>query len=455
MAYRTLTEHEYRYRITGESFTSWIGCTTLNTIDNGDGTCTINDPELNNNIAIGDLQVRVKAIGVNPPSNVLTNSIAFVREVISNGLFGKSNGLVESYNVWTGINGGIWGNSGLALNYVLRENEDGAMYMRIPNDYDGSATGILCLRSIFDTVLFSAYETSEAAVWVNGYNLMRLGTAGGDNIDPSYEVLIGDYIGLFRESGIIKIKTSTDGLDWTLRHTFVGTFNNELYYLLNINQSGIGTVVYEPSIFNPDDYTPMNVLYISEGNSIAYGIGTTDALTKNFGYINSIILKEEDDRLLLSKNATSGANNVSIAERMPYSESLITEDYDIIAVSILEGANSLHTQNPTVAFNGMMDNVNAYLDLDPRVKVLIIPCLSCNSSYISESDRLEYNGYLYGLNETSRLKILNITGSAIFDDEFSWQDSDYYALDGVHLTDLGEEQLASIALAKTRLITGF
>lgn len=77
MANYTLTQHEYRYKVEGGSFTSWIGCTLSNTIDNGNGTFTITDiPDAN--IAIGDFQVRVKEISPNPPGNILANSTDFV-----------------------------------------------------------------------------------------------------------------------------------------------------------------------------------------------------------------------------------------------------------------------------------------------------------------------------------------------------------------------------------------
>lgn len=76
MANYTLTQHEYRYRVEGGSFTSWIGCTNLNTVDNGNGTFTITDiPDAG--IAIGDFQVRVKSIGIDPAGTALLNTEAF------------------------------------------------------------------------------------------------------------------------------------------------------------------------------------------------------------------------------------------------------------------------------------------------------------------------------------------------------------------------------------------
>lgn len=66
-----MTEHEYQI-----NSSPWIGCTLLNTSDNGDGTYTITDG-LDTNIAIGDLKVRVKALGTNPASEALLNTVAF------------------------------------------------------------------------------------------------------------------------------------------------------------------------------------------------------------------------------------------------------------------------------------------------------------------------------------------------------------------------------------------
>lgn len=61
----TLGQHEYRYKPTGGSFTSWA-------------TCATNPIQLPNaDIAIGDVEIRVKAIGINNPSAVLENDEAF------------------------------------------------------------------------------------------------------------------------------------------------------------------------------------------------------------------------------------------------------------------------------------------------------------------------------------------------------------------------------------------
>jgi len=68
---RPLTDHEYQ--INGGA---WIGCTTSNCTDVGDGTYVITDG-LNVDIPIGSLKVRVKSIGINPVSAVLSNTVAF------------------------------------------------------------------------------------------------------------------------------------------------------------------------------------------------------------------------------------------------------------------------------------------------------------------------------------------------------------------------------------------
>ncbi len=68
---RPLTDHEYQ--VNGGA---WIGCTSSNTTNNGDGTYTITDG-LNVAIPIGSLRVRVKSIGINPASSALQNTVAF------------------------------------------------------------------------------------------------------------------------------------------------------------------------------------------------------------------------------------------------------------------------------------------------------------------------------------------------------------------------------------------
>jgi len=68
---RPLTDHEYQ--VNGGA---WIGCTALNTTDNLDGSYTIN-VGLDVDIPIGGLKVRVKALGINPVSAELTNTVAF------------------------------------------------------------------------------------------------------------------------------------------------------------------------------------------------------------------------------------------------------------------------------------------------------------------------------------------------------------------------------------------
>jgi lysophospholipase L1-like esterase len=68
---RPLTDHEYKINAG-----AWTGCISGNTTDNGDGTYTIHSG-LNVDIPIGGLKVRVKTIGINPPSSELSNSVAF------------------------------------------------------------------------------------------------------------------------------------------------------------------------------------------------------------------------------------------------------------------------------------------------------------------------------------------------------------------------------------------
>lgn len=68
---RPLTDHEYQV-----NNGTWIPCTLSNTTDNGDGTYTITDG-LSIEIPIGSLKVRVKALGINPASAALLNTIAF------------------------------------------------------------------------------------------------------------------------------------------------------------------------------------------------------------------------------------------------------------------------------------------------------------------------------------------------------------------------------------------
>lgn len=76
MAYYILTDHEFRYKETGGSFTAWISCDLTNAQDNGNGTFSvINLPNIN--IAIGDFQVRIKAAGARPAGLVLSSSTAF------------------------------------------------------------------------------------------------------------------------------------------------------------------------------------------------------------------------------------------------------------------------------------------------------------------------------------------------------------------------------------------
>jgi len=78
MAFRPLTAHEFRYR-TGGVWSAWTACTSGNCTDLGGGQYRING--LDYNIAIGDLQVRVAASGGNPPSAVLTNTVAFTANI--------------------------------------------------------------------------------------------------------------------------------------------------------------------------------------------------------------------------------------------------------------------------------------------------------------------------------------------------------------------------------------
>ncbi len=69
--FRPLTDHEFRINGGG-----WVTCSPSNTTDLGDGNYRINQG-LSIAIAIGSLEVRVKAIGRNPASAILTNGTAF------------------------------------------------------------------------------------------------------------------------------------------------------------------------------------------------------------------------------------------------------------------------------------------------------------------------------------------------------------------------------------------
>ena len=84
----TLQQHEWRYRIANETFTSWITTPSLN----------LSLPEAN--IAIGDVQVRVKAIGANQAGATLSNDQAYaVVEVGTFTLTINITGLPENYEV--------------------------------------------------------------------------------------------------------------------------------------------------------------------------------------------------------------------------------------------------------------------------------------------------------------------------------------------------------------------
>jgi len=84
----TLQQHEWRYRITNETFTGWATTPSLN----------LSLPEAN--IAIGDVQVRVKAIGANQAGATLTNNQAYaVVEVGTFTLTINITGLPEDYEV--------------------------------------------------------------------------------------------------------------------------------------------------------------------------------------------------------------------------------------------------------------------------------------------------------------------------------------------------------------------
>lgn len=81
MALRPITDYEFRYKITGGSFVSPIACTALNTTDNGNGTYTVNVPD--DDIATGDFQVRVKAIGADSASAWLSSNAPFTKTVVT------------------------------------------------------------------------------------------------------------------------------------------------------------------------------------------------------------------------------------------------------------------------------------------------------------------------------------------------------------------------------------
>lgn len=70
MAYRPLTDHRFKINNGG-----WINCSSVNTVDNGNGSYTINVGNIA--IPIGGLSVQVRPLGINPASPSLTNSVAF------------------------------------------------------------------------------------------------------------------------------------------------------------------------------------------------------------------------------------------------------------------------------------------------------------------------------------------------------------------------------------------
>jgi hypothetical protein len=85
MAFFDLTDHEYRYREQGGSFTAWTDC-TIKPIPTG-----------NINIAIGDFQVRVKAMNGNNPGDILSNDSAFTYTPAQSGnVYMVANALTQS-----------------------------------------------------------------------------------------------------------------------------------------------------------------------------------------------------------------------------------------------------------------------------------------------------------------------------------------------------------------------
>ena len=121
---------------------------------------------------------------------------------------------------------------------------------------------------------------------------------------------------------------------------------------------------------------------------------------------------------------------------------LFSDSYSKIIVAEIEGTNQMSVlsgggSTPAQAYALMMQYVNEVLNQDPRTCVMVYTMISIDPSYVTNANRVAYNNLLLATPQTSRFKIVDITGTPAFNNALAYQDGTYYLADGVHLTPAG------------------
>ncbi len=201
-------------------------------------------------------------------------------------------------------------------------------------------------------------------------------------------------------------------------------------------------------IVKNDAISALPKLFIQDGNSLGFGYADcSPTLSCNIGdhVFNGL---NTNSTFTYHNTSVSGRGEVQMIADLPTYVYPYFDDnsYSKIIVASIEGTNEIHSgQTGTQAFNTMMTYVNDLLGSDSRVRVIIYMMPNCDPAFASETHRNTFNSLLLAA-QTSRFKVVDITGESHLNSSTAYLNTTYYNADGVHLTATGYILLASYGL---------
>lgn len=357
--------------------------------------------------------------------------------------FTTNTGLINTAQVFTATNGGF-GNTGLDVLF-LAANQNGRVYLKIQ-----AADAINTILGFSDVNAEVAIAGVKAGFdLAAGFDLYRW--VSGASYNPGVLPSTGQYLAVYRVGGVLKYQISNDGLAWTDIQEFMFGFTfssaNAIYAVCVMFATA---VMYHPKI---DIYGTGNLarLFIQDGDSIGAGSTTPGNFsTTNIGFQGYAALQNVSDTFY--KNVSVGG--ASVEDRITALSTAVYplfgqvgNSFDKIIVAMNCGVNNIHGGNSAATlYATMMTYVNDVLNQDSRTCVMVYTVCNCDPAYASNAVRLAYNALLMATPSTSRLKIVDITGTAALNDATAYLDLTYYQSDGLHLTQAGYDLLGALGV---------
>lgn len=171
-----LQHHEWRYRVENGSFNAWTPTPSL----------ILTLPEAN--IVAGDVQVRVKSIGVNPASTILSNVLPYsVTQVTMYTLSVNISGLEDDYEV--AYNGEVWPNhqksfvAGTVIENLVPNANDYSFTPLSVSQIIMNEDLVINFTAIFHTSLLNGFTrvvpSSDAFAYQSDFNYASFTIGGG------------------------------------------------------------------------------------------------------------------------------------------------------------------------------------------------------------------------------------------------------------------------------------